>query len=64
MKTKTLLKQLHELLFFMFLQRNGKLVFHNSLTHFSLSAMHKAVGDIILPNNLYKIAQIHLESCS
>jgi len=34
------------------------------LPHFSLSTMHKVVGEAILPNTFSKTAQLYLESHS
>jgi hypothetical protein len=36
----------------------------SSFPHFSLSSMHEAIGEAVLPNNFSKTAQLHLESCS
>jgi len=41
-----------------------KVAYPSSLTHFSLSSMHEAVGEAVLPNSFSKTAQLHLESCS
>jgi hypothetical protein len=41
-----------------------KVAYPNSLPHFSLSSMHEAVDEAVLPNNFFKTAQLHRESCS
>lgn len=37
-----------------------KVVFYRSFSHFPISAMHEAVGEIILPNRFSKIAQLYI----
>jgi hypothetical protein len=41
-----------------------KVAFHIFLSHFSLSAMHESVGEVILPNIFSKTAKFHRESYS
>jgi hypothetical protein len=36
-----------------------KVAYCSSLSHFSLSTMHEAVGKAILPNTFSKTAQLH-----
>jgi len=41
-----------------------KVAYPSSLPHFSLPSMYEVVGEVILPNSFFKIAQLHLESYS
>jgi len=41
-----------------------KVAFHSSLSPFSLSAVHEAIGEAVLPDIFFKAAQLHRESCS
>jgi len=39
-----------------------KVAYTSSLPYFSLSSMHEAVGEAVLPNSFSKTIQLHLES--
>jgi hypothetical protein len=41
----------------------NKVAFHISLPYFSVSTMHEAVSEAVLPNGFPKIARLHPENC-